>query len=69
MAEYLTKNGYPAANEDGVVRIQMALTKKDVKNVVAMMKELQYESSYGFRRKQEQSKERRENEGTEIGFH
>ena len=49
-AKYLTKNGYPAENDGGVVRItkEKPLTKADVKAVHNMMRETGYSASYGY---------------------
>lgn len=49
-AAYLTGQGYPAENENGVVRISKdrPLTKEDVKAVHVMMKEAGYNASYGY---------------------
>lgn len=49
-AEYLTDNGYPAENENGVVMIskEKPLTKTDIKTVQGLMKEAGYKASYGY---------------------
>lgn len=49
-AAHLTRQGYPAENENGVVRISKdrPLTKEDIKAVRVMMKEAGYNASYGY---------------------
>ena len=49
-AAYLTERGYPAENENGVVRISKdrPLTTEDVKAVRIMMRETGYKASYGY---------------------
>ena len=50
-AAYLTERGYPAENENGVVMIrkEKPLTKKELQEVKAMMREAGYNASYGYK--------------------
>lgn len=49
-AAYLTENGFPAENENGVVMISKTnpLTKLDVKTVRDMVQKAGYNASYGY---------------------
>lgn len=49
MVEVLKANGYPAENENGVVYIRKALTEKEVKDVIGLMRREKYRESYGYR--------------------
>lgn len=50
-AAYLTERGYPAENENGVVMIRndKPLTKKELQEVKAMMRDAGYNASYGYK--------------------
>ena len=49
-ATYLTERGYPAENENGVVKISQdrPLSKNEIKAVRDMMREAGYNASYGY---------------------
>ena len=49
-AAYLTERGYPAENENGVVKISQdkPLSKIEIKAVRDMMREAGYNASYGY---------------------
>ena len=49
-AAYLTEHGYPAENENGVVMVrkEKSLTKKELQDVKAMMRDAGYNASYGY---------------------
>ena len=49
-ATYLTERGYPAENENGVVKISQdkPLSKIEIKAVRDMMREAGYNASYGY---------------------
>lgn len=49
-AAYLTEHGYPAENENGVVMVrkEKPLTKKELQDVKAMMRDAGYNASYGY---------------------
>ena len=49
-AAYLTERGYPAENENGVVKISQdkPLSKIEIKAVRDMMREARYNASYGY---------------------
>ena len=49
-ASYLAEKGYPAENVNGIVMINkgMALTKEDLESIHAMMREKNYNASYGY---------------------
>ena len=50
-AAYLTERGYPAENENGVIMIRKdkPLTKKELQEVKAMMRDAGYNASYGYK--------------------
>ena len=50
-AAYLTERGYPAENENGVVMIRKdkPLTKNELQEVKAMMRDAGYNASYGYK--------------------
>ena len=50
-AAYLTERGYPTENENGVVMIRKdkPLTKKELQEVKAMMRDAGYNASYGYK--------------------
>ena len=49
-AAYLTRKGYPAEDENGVVMIrkEKPLTKEEVKTIKTIMHEAGYNASYGY---------------------
>ena len=50
-AAYLTERGYPAENDNGVVMIrkEKPITKKELQQVKAMMRDAGYNASYGYK--------------------
>lgn len=55
-AAYLTERGYPAENDSGVVMIRKdkPLTKKELKEIKEIMRDVGYNASYGYSRYEQQ---------------
>lgn len=56
-ARHLTNNGYPAENENGVVKISQdkPLSNLEIKDIHRLMKSAGYNSSYGYNCKRDTS--------------